>query len=66
MLASLAKASPSAASLSARQVAKYLLVAPDYTDEGALQRRLDVRAGHLEGATANYKAGVVGASLLPS
>lgn len=63
MLASLAKASPSAASSPARQVAKYLLVAPDYTDEGALQRRLDVRARHLEAATTSFKDGLIGPSL---
>jgi len=45
---------------------RYMVYAPDCTDEGALERRLSVRSKHLEVAAANIAAGItrVGAVLL--
>ena len=45
---------------------QYVITAHDYTDEGALQRRLDVRPSHLEGvkvlkANGNF---IVGGAIL--
>lgn len=40
---------------------KFIVYAPDMTDEGAFQRRLSVRASHLERAGQKIKEGVVSA-----
>ncbi|KAM5545056.1 hypothetical protein V8D89_001167 [Ganoderma adspersum] len=47
---------------------KFIVYAPDMSDEGALQRRLSVRQSHLDNATAQARNGVVklgGAMLTP-
>jgi hypothetical protein len=45
---------------------QYLVTAYDYTDEGALKRRMDVRPHHLDGAKALKANGnyVIGGAML--
>lgn len=45
---------------------QYLVTAYDYTDEGALQRRMDVRPHHLDGAKTLKENGnyVLGGAML--
>ena len=45
---------------------QYLITAYDYTDEGALQRRMNVRPHHLDGVRALKASGnyVVGGAML--
>lgn len=45
---------------------QYLITAYDYTDEGALKRRMDVRPHHLDGARELKEKGnyVVGGAIL--
>ncbi|GBE83944.1 hypothetical protein BKA93DRAFT_736345 [Sparassis latifolia] len=38
---------------------KFLVYAPDQTDVGALERRLSVRASHLENATGTARKGLL-------
>ncbi|KAI1784519.1 hypothetical protein LXA43DRAFT_901498 [Ganoderma leucocontextum] len=47
---------------------KFIVYAPDMSDEGAFQRRLNVRQSHLDNATNQAKKGIVkvgGAMLTP-
>jgi uncharacterized protein YciI len=45
---------------------QYLVTAYDYTDDGALKRRMDVRPHHLDGAKALKASGnyVIGGAML--
>ena len=43
---------------------KFIVYAPDMSDEGAFQRRLSVRQSHLDNATTQAKNGVVSKSSL--
>lgn len=38
---------------------RFLVYAPDKTEEGTLDKRLSVRSKHLETATANHSSGLV-------
>lgn len=38
---------------------RFFIYAPDNTEEGTLEKRLSVRAKHLETATANFGSGFV-------
>lgn len=47
---------------------RWIVYAPDRTEEGTLEKRLSVRPKHIEGATANFGSGIVrvgGAILTP-
>lgn len=41
---------------------RYLVIAEDYPDPGALARRLEVRERHLEGAAEGIESGLIGES----
>lgn len=38
---------------------RFLVYAPDKSEEGTLEKRLSVRPKHIEGATANFNGGLV-------
>ena len=42
---------------------RWIVYAPDRTEEGTLEKRLSVRSKHIEGATANFGSGIVRMSL---
>ncbi|KAF8515022.1 hypothetical protein BU17DRAFT_51976 [Hysterangium stoloniferum] len=46
-------------SMSGTNLHRFVLYAPDYTDAGALQRRLDVRAQHMKAAKGLYDKGLL-------